>query len=305
MRRREFITTASTLAAVSASWPARHAFAAPAIITGTRDLVLTCPWPARSGGLSDQAFTFARRLERASGGRLKLHLIASPVSGIDAVAAGPADMSFGFEHANVRHHPAFGYFAGLPLGTGMAYETFAGWIADGGAELWDDISARFNVKSLLAGHTGRSPGLWTSQLVHSLNDLAGKRIQTQGLTCDVVRGIGGEPCDGANGDAVAALSAGTLDAIELGSLAHGVASGISRDAKFCMAGGLTTSGSVLSVTFRRDVWHGLGAELKSVVKIVAAAEARRSIAEADANQDILQRRREFGAGCWPRLPIRS
>ena len=205
-------------------------------------------------------------------------------------------MSFGFEHVNVRHHPAFGYFAGLPLGTDMAYETFAGWIADGGAELWDDISARFNVKSLLAGHTGRSPGLWTSELVHSLNDLAGKRIQTQGLTCDVVRGIGGEPCDAANGDAVAALSAGTLDAIELGSLAHGVASGISRDAKFCMAGGLTTSGSVLSVTFRRDVWHGLGAELKSVVKIVAAAEARRSIAEADANQDILQRALTEGHG---------
>jgi TRAP-type mannitol/chloroaromatic compound transport system substrate-binding protein len=178
----------------------------------------------------------------------------------------------------------------MPLGASVPSEKLCAWLANAGEQLWDDLSAKFNLKSLLAGHTVSSPGLWSIDKLATLNGLAGRRVQSRGLACEVLKGMGAEPIHRTGNDQdYAALTHGTLGAIDLDCLTNGIAGGLSQIAKFCMLGGLTTDGSAVSVTFNRDIWLSLGPKLQNVVRSVAANEFARSTAAATANRQIIQR----------------
>ena len=141
MHRRDFLRTSSLAAAVLGAKAASAApgLGAPAILNKTLELTFASPWKAASGGYPDQAYGFARRLEQTLGGRLKLHLETRPQSAIEAVGSGASDLYFGPEHANVAHHPAFGYFAGLPGNAAADSAAFEAWLVAGGGlcRLWN------------------------------------------------------------------------------------------------------------------------------------------------------------------------
>ena len=65
----------------------------------------------------------------------------------------------------------------------------AAWIyQDGGQELWDELSAKFNVKAFMAGTTGTQMGGWFRNPINSIKDFENLRIRMPGF-----RGRSDEP----------------------------------------------------------------------------------------------------------------
>ena len=285
-------TAAARAAEGTAAARAAEGTAAPSLSKSVQDVVLSSPWPDHSGGYADQVFGFGQRLERAADGRLKVHMQTHTGGVHDAVANDQAIVHFSLAHEYVALHPAFGFFAGLPGGMGLPFDALERWlIAGGGGTLWDEMSATLGVKMLLAGHTGPSLGLWSARPLTSINDFTGQTIQTGGLADEVVKSLGGLPArvpsDNLPNALALALARGDVRAAEWGNAAHCLAAGLAEQVKYCTATGLNRSGSSLTVTVSQRVWERFGAGLQTVLTAMAAADARRSVAEASANSAIL------------------
>jgi TRAP-type mannitol/chloroaromatic compound transport system substrate-binding protein len=294
MHRRNFLKSSAGIAAAiapgTAMTSAAEGIRAPSLSKSIQDVVLSSPWPDNSGGYADQVFGFGQRLERASDGRLKVHYQTSTQtnSGQTQTASGQIDLRFGLTHEHVALHPAFGFFAGLPAGMGLPFDALERWlIAGGGSTLWDELSAAYGLKMLLAGHSGPGLGLWSARPLTSISDFTDQTIQTGGLADDVVKSLGGIPGRVASQDFPHALARGDVRAAEWGNGAHCLAAGLADHVKYCTTTGLYRHGGSLTVTVSQRVWDRLGASLQAVLMATAATEARRSIAEASANHAIL------------------
>ncbi len=288
MRRRDFLRTSAlaitALGTGSAAGPAR---AAPAVLKKTRDFIVASPWPQSASGFSDLAFGFTRRLEQAFGGRVKCHLETRPGGSIDALGRGGADLHIGFEHENVPHYAAFGYFAGLPGHMGLDGETFGDWLTSGGGQaLWDACSAPFGKKSLMIAHTAIGGGLWTKG---DLPALTGKKIAAQGLAADVLKGLGAVVTSIDMNAAGAAMASGKADAIEVAHLIEALETGVAQSATTAFLPGLYRRGSTLAVSLKRELWDSFDAEAQALVSDVAAEYSRRKTTELRANDRMLRK----------------
>ncbi len=89
-----------------------------------------------------------------------------PAFGVfDAVGLGKVEMYHSAEYYWDKKHQAFPFFATVPLGM-TAHELEAWMHFGGGQELWDELSAPFGVKGLLAGNTGVQMGGWFQQPIN-------------------------------------------------------------------------------------------------------------------------------------------
>ncbi len=288
MRRRDFLRTSAlaitALGVGSAAGPAR---AAPAVLKKTRDFIVASPWPQSASGYSDLAFGFVRRLEQAFDGRIKCHLETRSGGSIDTLGRGGADLHIGFEHENVPHHAAFGYFAGLPGGLGLDSETFGDWLTSGGGQaLWDACSAPFGKKSLMIAHTATGGGLWTKG---DLTALSGKRIAAQGIAGDVLKGLGAVISDIDMNAAGAAMASGKADAIEVSDMIEALETGVAGTAVAAIMPGLYRGGSTLAVSLKRELWDSLDGDAQALVISLAADYSRCKTSELRANNRMLRK----------------
>ena len=288
MRRRDFLRTSAlaitALGVGSAAGPAR---AAPAVLKKTRDFIVASPWPQSASGYSDLAFGFVRRLEQAFDGRIKCHLETRSGGSIDTLGRGGADLHIGFEHENVPHHAAFGYFAGLPGGLGLDSETFGDWLTSGGGRaLWDACSAPFGKKSLMIAHTATGGGLWTKG---DLTALSGKRIAAQGIAGDVLKGLGAVISDIDMNAAGAAMASGKADAIEVSDMIEALETGVAGTAVAAIKPGLYRGGSTLAVSLKRELWDSLDGDAQALVISLAADYSRCKTSELRANNRMLRK----------------
>ena len=180
MKRRTFLTSAATAAAASA-------FPAPAIAKGIRELKLVSHRPRRLA----QFEPFARRITESSGGRLKVKTFAagelvSAFEVFDAVSQGVADMYYSVDFYWRDRSPAFNFFATVPFG--LTASEMNAWIYQGGGqELWDELSAKFNIKPFLAGNNGVEMGGWFNKEMTSIKSFKGLRMRIAGLGAESVR----------------------------------------------------------------------------------------------------------------------
>jgi len=156
MKRRLFLK-----GSVCASTAIASTFPAPAIAQGTRELNLVTSWPKGFPGLGTSADRLVRRIAEISGGRLKVNMFAAgemvgAFEVFDAVSAGVADMYHSAEYYWVDKSPAFAYFCTVPYG--LTANELNSWIYwGGGQELWDELSAQYGIKALLASNTCLTP----------------------------------------------------------------------------------------------------------------------------------------------------
>jgi TRAP-type mannitol/chloroaromatic compound transport system substrate-binding protein len=298
MDRRSFLTTAaaataaaSTAAAAAAEPQAQGAVAAPAVATEpVKDLVLATPWPLDLPGVGDAAMRLARRIETATGGRYRIHLEQHVEGSAEAILTGIADLAFASEHANLGHDRAFAYFAGLPGDAGLDPADFQAWLAVGGGQvLWDDLAARHGAKPLLAGHTGRSPGLWSRRPIESAADLAGVRVSVRGLGDETVRLLGAVPARLGAAELCAALAGGRVDAAEWAGPFASLALGLDTAARLSYDPGINAAGTSLTLAVRLGLWERMPAADRAILEGCAAEELRLSLAEATAHDPVARR----------------
>lgn len=296
MDRREFLKSTGAAAAAgatatasTAASAAQPALAAPHLSKGLKELLLASPWPGETTGLADQASRLARRIEIATNRRYRVRLMPCRTGGLEAVMMADADLYHGTEHHHLGFHPAFAFFAGLPFFTGLDAPDLEAWLTvGGGQELWDELAGEFNVKPMLAGHTGRWPGLWSRRAIDSLADLAGAPVCVMGLGRDVMRGIGADPVVVSSADIAPALDSGEIAAAEWGGALQSLAAGLPQVAKHLTGFGINTSGTAISFGVRASLWARMDAADRAIFEAAAAAEYRLALAEARAHEFMVR-----------------
>ena len=263
MNRRTFLASAGTAAAAST-------FPAPAIAQGVRELKLVSSFPLRGRTeLPNRAIT------EASGGRFKVKIFGPGelVGGFevfDAVSEGVADMYWSAEYYWHKRSPAFSFFAAAPFGL-TPDETYAWIYRGGGQELWDELSAKFNLKSFLAGRSGYQMGGWYAKEMTSIEDFKGLRIRMPGLGGEVMRRMGAIVIDLPGREIVPALKSGALDAAEYVGPWQDLMLGLHTAAKYYYYPGFHEPGTCLSVGINRTLWESLNVEEKKLIESALAA----------------------------------
>ena len=167
-------------------------------------------------------------------------------------------------------------------------ETHA-WIKyGGGQELWDELSAEFNVKGFPVASTGVQMGGWFRKEINTVDDLKGLKMRMPGLGGEVLRALGATPVNLPGGEIFPALQSGAIDATEWVGPWHDLAFGFYKVAKNYYFPGFHEPGTVTSVGINKELFDSLPADQQALITVVCEAEAHTQGAEFNArNQTAL------------------
>ena len=301
MKRRNFIVGGAVLGAGALALSAceekaekteEAAPAAPAISKQMRELKMVTTWPKNFPGLGTGAQRFADSVTNASDGRLTVKLFAAgelvpPFESFDAVSQGNADMYHAAEYYWQGKSKAFNFFTAVPFGL-TANEMDAWLHFAGGQQLWDELSAGFNIKGLACGNTGVQMGGWFNKEINSAADLKGLKMRMPGLGGEVLRKLGASAIALPGGEIFPSLQSGAIDATEWVGPWNDLAFGFYKVTKFYYWPGFHEPGSTLGVGVNKDVWDSFSASDQALMLACANDENNRMFAEYNAtNADSL------------------
>nr|WP_262695515.1 TRAP transporter substrate-binding protein [Kordiimonas aquimaris] len=252
-----------------------------------RRLKMVTAWPKNFPGLGTGAERIARRIEALSGGAMSVKLYAANelVSGLeafDAVSQGKADFYHGAEYYWQGKSPAFNFFAAVPMG--MTAAEITGWIRyGGGQELWDELSAGFNVKPFLGGNSGTQMGGWFAKEINTVEDFQGLRIRMPGLGGEVLKRLGASPVTKAGGEIFQALSQGNIDATEWVGPWNDLAFGFYSIVKNYYYPGIHEPGTAIALGMNLDLWNDFNEHERTIIETASAAENDIMLAEFNSN----------------------
>ena len=260
---------------------------APAQTKTVKELKMVTSWPKNFPGLGTAAARFAKRIEDATNGRYKIRVyggneLVPSLKAMDAVQEGTADMYHSAEYYYRGKSEAFAFYAAVPFGF-TAAEMDAWLFHGGGQQLWDEISADFNVKPFACSNTGVQMGGWYQSPITSLNDFKGLKIRMPGLGGDVVNALGGTAISLGGSEIMPALQAGTIDATEWVGPWNDLAFGFYKVVKNYMYPGFHEPGTTLSSGVSRTLWDSMGKEDQAIFEQAALAENNYGYAEFTAN----------------------
>lgn len=252
-----------------------------------RSLKMVTAWPKNFPGLGTGAERIARRIEALSGGNItvKLYAAGELVAGLeafDAVSQGKADFYHAAEYYWQGKSPAFNFFAAVPMG--MTAPEITSWIRyGGGQELWDELSAGFNVKPFLGGNSGTQMGGWFAKDINTVEDFQGLRIRMPGLGGEVLKRLGASPVTKAGGEIFQALSQGNIDATEWVGPWNDLAFGFYSIVKNYYYPGIHEPGAAITLGTNLDLWNDMSPHEKAILESATAAENDIMLAEFNAN----------------------
>ncbi len=281
------VGAATVVAACDSGGNAPQNEGGPAIVSQKRNLKMVTTWPKNFPGLGTGAERLARRIEALSDGNLTIKVYAGgelvgPLEAFDAVSQGKADMYHGGEYYWQGKSPAFNFFCTVPMG--MTAPEITSWIRFGGGQpLWDELSARFNVKAFLAGNSGTQMGGWFNKEMNSIEDFQGLRIRMPGLGGEVMKRVGATPVTKAGGEIFQALSQGNIDATEWVGPWNDLAFGFYSIVKNYYYPGIHEPGTALALGLNLDLWNDMSATEKAWIEAATAAENDIMLAEFNAN----------------------
>jgi TRAP-type mannitol/chloroaromatic compound transport system substrate-binding protein len=272
---------AGVIASAAATFPA------PAISQGIREFNMATSWPKGTRGLSSSAERIGRAITAATGRRIQVSVFAAgelvkPLEVFDAVSSGVVDMYHSADYYWERRSPAFNFFTSVPFG--FTADELAAWIhLGGGQELWDELSANYNIKPLLSGNTGAQMGGWFTKEVTGPESYAGLKYRMPGLGGEVLRRLGAVVVILGGGEIVPALRSGAIDASEWVGPWNDMQLGLHKVSKFYYYPGFHEPGSGLSIGINKTLWDSLTAEDRNAITTVVNGEYTYSLAEFNAN----------------------
>jgi len=223
MDRRKFVKSAalaSSVAGLSAcdSQEKASSVSSPAVLRKKRTLKLLTSWPKNFPGLGTAPEHIAKNIAEATDGALNIKVYAAgelvgAFDVFDAVSTGAADMYHSAEYYWQGKSQAFNFFTTVPFGL-TADEQMAWIYYGGGQELWDELSARFNLKPWMAGNSGVQMGGWFRKEINKLEDFKGLKMRMPGLGGEVIRRLGAAAVALSGGDIFTSLQSGNIDATE-------------------------------------------------------------------------------------------
>jgi TRAP-type mannitol/chloroaromatic compound transport system substrate-binding protein len=266
---------------------AAAAFPAPAISQGVREFKMATSWPKGLPGLSSSAERIGQAITAQTGKRIQVSVFAAgelvkPFEVFDAVSNGVVDMYHSADYYWERRSPAFNFFAAVPFG--FTADEMAAWIHfGGGQELWDELSASYNIKPLLSCNTGVQMGGWFTKEVSGPESYAGLKYRMPGLGGEVLRRLGATVVTLGGGEIVPALRSGAIDASEWVGPWNDMHLGLHKVSKFYYYPGFHEPGTGVATGINKTRWDSLTAEDRNIITTVANAEYTYSLAEFNTN----------------------
>lgn len=270
-------------AAIAGASVAAGSLAAPAYAKGRRRLKMVTTWPKNYPGLGMMAERTAKHIKEITDGRLDIRVygageLVPAFESFDAVANGTADMYHAAEYYWQGKSKAFNFFTAVPFGL-TATEMNAWVFHGGGQELWDRLSARFNIKAFSAGNSGLQMGGWFRKPIETLEDIKGLKIRMPGLGGEVYRRLGAAAVALPGGEIFPALQSGAIDATEWVGPWNDMAFGFYKVAKYYSWPGFHEPGSTLSLGINLDLWQELSKGDQLLIEQVCKAVDNYSLAE--------------------------
>jgi len=156
----------------------------------------------------------------------------------------------------------------------------AQWINfGGGQELWDELSGRFNIKSILCTNTGPQMGGWFKKEINTVDDFQGLRIRMPGMGGEILKRMGATPVTKSGGEIFLALSQGNIDAAEWIGPWNDLAFGFYKIAPYYYTSVFQEPGAAVAAGFNKDVWNDLSKSQQAIIKAVAADHYQQSVQE--------------------------
>lgn len=234
-----------------------------------RELRMVTTWPKDFPGLGTAAERVARFITEMSGGAMRVRVFSAgelvgAFDSFDAVSNGSADMYHGAEYYWAGKSKAYPFFTAVPFG--MTASEIIGWTEFGGGQaLWDELSAKFNIKPFTAANTGHQLGGWFKRPIESLDDLNGLKVRMPGLGGEVMRRLGASPVTIPGGEIFAGLQSGLIDGAEWVGPWNDLAFGFYREAKYYYWPGFQEPGAQCAVGINLDVWNGMSPQEQAIV----------------------------------------
>lgn len=303
--RRAFVisagmTAGAAVGAALAGGDEKTQSGAPGILRRRYSFKMVTTWPKNFPGLGTGAERIAKRIVAMTDGAIDIRVYAGgelvPALGVfDAVSQGKADMYHGAEYYWQGKSPAYNFFTAVPFGL-TASENNAWLYHGGGQELWDELSAPFNIKPFPGGNTGVQMGGWYKREIRSLEDLKGLRVRMPGLGGEVMSRLGATPVTKAGGELFLALSQGNIDGTEWVGPWNDMAFGFHTVAPYYYGPGFHEPGSTLSFAMNREVWDGLPKHYKAIIEAACSTENDYMLAEFNQQNALALKRLEKDHG---------
>jgi TRAP-type mannitol/chloroaromatic compound transport system substrate-binding protein len=259
--------------------------AAPAIVKKRRTLNVVTTWPKGLPGLGESAERIAKNVEAMTEGAIAMKIYSAgelvpAFESFDAVANGNADIYHGAEYYWQGKSQAFNFFTAVPMGL-TATENNAWIYHGGGQELWDELSAGFNIKAMPAGNTGVQMGGWFRNEINTLEDFKGLKVRMPGLGGEVLRRLGASAEALAGPEINQALINKRIDATEWVGPWNDQAMGFYKaaDPIYYYVPGFHEPGSTLALGVNLGVWDSLSASERTIIQQAAMAEDSFNLAQ--------------------------
>jgi len=271
----------AALVAVISLWTLERVDAPSARVAasvGTGEVIewkLVTTWPKGLPGLGAAPENFARRVNEASGGRLRIKVfgageIAPAFEVFDAVSRGVAEAGHGASYYWKGKIPASVFYTAVPFG--MTAQEANGWLHyGGGLELWRELYAPFGVVPFAGGSTGVQMAGWFNIRLNSRADLDGLKMRIPGLAGEVFDAAGGSAVRIAGGEVYTSMQTGVIDAVEWVGPYNDRTLGLMEVGDYYYYPGWHEPGAMLETIVNAEALAALPDDLQAVVRVAARA----------------------------------
>ena len=236
---------------------------------------LVTTWPKGLPGLGAAPENFARRVNEASGGRLRIKVfgageIVPAFEVFDAVSRGVAEAGHGASYYWKGKIPASVFYTAVPFG--MTAQEANGWLHYGdGLELWRELYAPFGVVPFAGGSTGVQMAGWFNIRLNDRTDLDGLKMRIPGLAGEVFDAAGGSAVRIAGGEVYTSMQTGVIDAVEWVGPYNDRTLGLMEVGEYYYYPGWHEPGAMLETIVNADALAALPADLQAIVQVAARA----------------------------------
>jgi len=272
--RRKFLAGAATVAGGAAA-----TVAMPQVSRAqTKTLKMQSAWGATSI-FQVMAQQYVERVEKQSGGRLKIDLLPSGAvvqafQVQDAVHDGVLDGAHTVTAYWYGKNKAASLFGTGPQFGQTAAQNVAWMQFGGGRELYKELVQDIlglNVVGFFALPMPPQPLGWFQKEIKSADDLKGLKYRTVGLATDIMQGMGVSVTQLPGGEIVPALERGVIEAFEFNNPTSDREFGAQDVSKFYMLSSYHQAGEFFELIFNKDMYEGLEPELQAILEYSAEA----------------------------------
>lgn len=253
-----------------------------------KDIEMQSVFPGTLPLLGKPAFDIAEKINMLTGGEINFEAknpgeLVATGEVWDAVSTGAVESSWysiGFAEGIIPSAPLFTVF---PFGPD-AKEYTAWWYYGGGQEMWDEITAPYDIKTIHCGTLVPEASGWFREEITSVADLSGKKMRFFGLGASVMGKLGVEAQSMGLADTMSALNTGAIDSAELGFPFLDNLVGMYEHANHYYFPGWHQQTSFLSLIINIDTWNDIDAKNQAIIETACEAQMLRTMAEGEAVQ---------------------